>query len=64
MTNFWGGGERFGAETRTKAQALKNTPRGAGFFEEQRLEKAGQEVPLVDIELTVRETLYMSGVEV
>jgi 23S rRNA (cytidine1920-2'-O)/16S rRNA (cytidine1409-2'-O)-methyltransferase len=50
--------ERGLAETRTKAQALILA--GQVFSKEQRLEKAGQEVP-VDIELTVRETLAYVG---
>jgi 23S rRNA (cytidine1920-2'-O)/16S rRNA (cytidine1409-2'-O)-methyltransferase len=46
------------AETRTRAQALILA--GQVFTREQRLEKAGLEVP-VDIELTVRETMpYVS----
>ena len=50
--------ERGLAETRTKAQALILA--GQVFSKEQRLEKAGMEVP-VDIELTVRETLAYVG---
>ncbi|MGE0105081.1 MAG: TlyA family RNA methyltransferase [Blastocatellales bacterium] len=46
--------ERRLVETRAKAQALILA--GQVFSGEQRLEKAGQEVP-VDIELTIRETM-------
>lgn len=50
--------ERGLAETRTRAQALILA--GQVFSGEQRLEKAGHEVP-VDIALTVRETLRYVG---